>query len=175
MPANRVAVRRSRVAEVSAEAPLRQLLSRPPHQSVTRNFGHDRRRGNCCAEAVPAYNGALFIFEGGDFETVDKTDAAGASDTNQRFPQRCEIRFVQPTLVDATSAARNNYDALRRLHHDRQQRLPSRLIMLLRIVQRAQSAHLGHADRLEVEQNGGRDEWAGKAATARLIGAGNPT
>ena len=71
MLANRVAVRRSRVAEVSAEAPLRQLLARPPHQSVTRNFGNDRGCGNCCAEAVPTYNGSLFVLERRNFETVD--------------------------------------------------------------------------------------------------------
>ena len=82
---------------------------------------------------------------------------------------------MQPALVDPTSAARDNYDALRRLHDYRQQRLPRRVIMLLRIVQRPERAHLGNADRLDVEQDGGRDEWAGKAATARLIGASYPT
>ena len=82
---------------------------------------------------------------------------------------------MEPALVDPTSAARNNYHALRRPHHNRQQRLPRRVIMLLRIVQRPERSHLSHSDRLKVEQNGGRDEWSGKAATASLIGASNPT
>jgi hypothetical protein len=71
MLTNCVAVRRSRVAEVSAEAPLRQLLARTSHQSITRHFGNDRGCGNCCAKAVAAYDGALFVLERRNFETVD--------------------------------------------------------------------------------------------------------
>lgn len=119
---------------MSAESPLRQLFCRSRHQPVTRHLRDDRGCGNGSTEAVPADYSALLIIERGHLETINQTDAPGPSDANQRLSQRCKICFVQPALVNSTSAARNNDDASGGLHHNRQQRLTRRVIMLLRVI-----------------------------------------
>ena len=62
---------------------------------------------------------------------------------------------MKPSLVDSACAARDYNDPLSRLHHDRQQSLSSSVIVLLRIVERPESADLSNTYRVEIKQNGG--------------------
>ncbi len=48
------------------------------------------------------------------------------------------------------------------------------MIVLLRIVERAESANLSNTDRIEIEQYSGSDERPCKAASASLVSTSNP-
>ncbi len=81
---------------------------------------------------------------------------------------------MQAAAVDAAHAARDDVDLDRRAQHEREQRLARRGVVLLGVVQRAERADLADAERLEVEEDGGRDERPGEAAAAGLVGARHP-
>jgi hypothetical protein len=80
---------------------------------------------------------------------------------------------VQATLVDALRAAGDDADLERRPQHDGIERLAALRGVLLGVVERRQRTDLPGAERVQVEQDGGRHERPGQAAPAGLVRSGH--
>ena len=144
------------------------------HVAVARDLGDDRRRRDRGARRVAADDRALLVPEVRHREAVDEADAARAA-RRARSASRSAARFVRcsprasiPRTQRETTATR----AAVRITIGSSSSRASRVV-LLGVVERAERAHLAHADALEVEQHGGRDERPGEAAAPGLVGAGD--
>ena len=168
---DRRAVLGRRVADVGRELPARVLLLHPHHEAVTRDLRDHGRGGDRGAHRVAAHHRALLEARRRHGEPVGQAQGALAPDPPQHVAERGQVGLVQAPLVDPADAAGGDGHLRRGAQHLRVQRLAHLHRVLLGVVERRQRPQLGQRQRLVVEQHGSRDERAGEAPAARLVGA----
>ena len=163
-----------RISHVPIEPVVRPPLGHGTrHQAITHRLRDDGRGGDRGRCAVPADDRPVVGSRRRKSEAVHQADVRGTRERREAAGEEVEVRPVQAGPVDRPGPGDANDDLVGMGQDRGGHLLPCPCCQLLRIVQRREVAARRTAERMGIERDSCRNEWAGQAAAARFVGPGD--
>ena len=161
------------VPDMGGELPARVRGVGPAHVPIAGLLGDHGGCGNGRARGIAADHRPLLVLQRPNRKAVAQTDAPWAGDPAERVVKSGQVRHVQATGVDPGGAPGDDDHPSGHAQDHWEQLRPLLRRLLLGVIEAGQGSDLPDSERLQVEQYGGRHQWAGQTTTAGFIGTGH--